>query len=109
MKKRFIVSHSLRNLAVILLLLFLVSCNSTSVRFTNRASDPYELFIDGQSCGVVPSRTFIDLKIEAGTHQFKAVQKEGYIAFPTEYSTNFTLETDKDREWSWGNLILPSN
>jgi hypothetical protein len=101
-------SH-VRTLIVSLSILLLAGCNSSTIRFTNGASDPFELFVDGKSCGRIPERQFINLSVEAGSHSFKVVQAEGYAVFPTEYTKNVTVEAGKNLEWSWGNMILPSN
>ena len=97
----------LKYTVVLITVLFLVGCNSATVRFTNRASDSYELFIDDKSHGIVPSGKFIELYVEAGAHEFKAVQTEGYMLYPTQYTKKASVEAGGDLEWSWGNLIIP--
>jgi hypothetical protein len=94
-----------------LLVLSFIGCdlNSSTVRFYNRANDPFQLYIDGTPSGIIPANKFMNLSVEAGYHVFKVVQTEGYLAFPTEYTKNVTIEAGKSLEWSWGNYLMPSN
>jgi hypothetical protein len=91
------------------LCLLLVSCNTASVRFYNRASDLFELYIDGQRQGVVPANVFVERSVEEGAHTFRVVQASGYLISPTEYSTSASVKAGQSMEWSWGNFLLPSN
>ncbi len=92
-----------------LCLLLLVSCNTATVRFYNQASDPFQLFIDGQSQGVLPANMFVEKPLTEGTHSLRVVQTAGYMSFPTEYTKSIAVKTGENLEWSWWNYMLPSN
>jgi hypothetical protein len=73
---------------------------------SNQASDTYELFINERSQGDIAPGTFINRSLNEGTYNFRAVQKDGFALYPTEYKDDFVIKAGEDREWSWGNLIM---
>ena len=107
--KRFCFMQKLRTILFLFLLLAAGACQKDSstdpkqvencVRLhrgdfevVNTKSDPYYLYMNGSLWGEVGAnntKTFTDRA--SGSYSFKAVQKSGYLIYPTEFTSASTI------------------
>lgn len=98
--------QSMRHFALMLLfsVALLASCtkdDTGTVRFSNNSSNPYELFINGESKGEFGGLTWRNFDLDAGSYTLKATQVSGYILFPTVKEGQITLKAGESLEWSF--------
>jgi hypothetical protein len=66
-------------------------------RYNNTSSSSYEIFMDGGSSGVVYGQHYYDkIDVPIGSHTLNAVQKDGYMLYPTELSKTVTVTQGSD-------------
>jgi len=62
--------------------------NKGFVTFKNVSSNPYNLYLNGDFIQTIAGNSSESFLIELGTHRFKAIQKSGYLLYPTENIRN---------------------
>lgn len=56
------------------------------IQFINNSSNPYELYIDGASQGVLAGSKYVYFTVKFGTHTCRVLQQSGYVLYPTDKS-----------------------
>ena len=72
-----------------------------TVRFSNSSSNPYELFINGESKGEFAGGSWRNFDLDAGTYNLKAEQISGFILFPTVKNGEIVVSGGDFLEWSF--------
>lgn len=72
-----------------------------TVRFKNNSSNPYELFINGESKGEFSGGTWRNFYLDPGVYTLKAEQVSGFVLFPTVKNGQITVESGESLEWSF--------
>lgn len=97
-------------LSAILSLLLAASCMSDDekelqtkgkIRFTCNSDYDYMAYIDDNYKAVVFAHTFQEFYVAPGFHYFKAVQKNGYVVYPTVKNTSFTFAAGSELEFTF--------
>lgn len=72
-----------------------------TVRFSNNSSNPYILYINGQSKGEYSGGSWRNVDLEEGTYTLKAEQVSGYLLFPTIKNGQLKVDAGDYLEWSF--------
>lgn len=59
----------------------------------NQSGDPFDIYVDNEYKGVVNGNSKMDLQLNVGTHQVKAVQKSGYTFYETINNRTVVIST----------------
>ena len=101
MKTRFIL------FSFLISILLLIGCSiedfesTGTVRFSNNSSNPYILYINGQSKGEYSGGSWRNVDLEEGTYTLKAEQVSGFLLFPTVKNGQIKVDAGDYLEWAF--------
>lgn len=74
-------------------------CSKGKLRYSNRSSNPYRIFLDGQYKADLNGGNFIEYDVNKGSHSVKAEQISGYAIYPTIRESSFFLDGCDSKEF----------
>jgi len=74
-------------------------CLTGFVRFTNNSSNPYELYINNQYETQIRGNSSMNLSLDQGSYQVKAVQVSGYLIYPTVKTATINVFGCQEGQW----------
>jgi hypothetical protein len=59
-------------------------CPQGTIRLNNNSNDPYSVYFDGSSMGIMQGQTTADHVVDKGAYSIRVVQLTGYVSQPNE-------------------------
>lgn len=77
------------------------TCAPVYMLYQNNSANKYQIFLNGVSQGTVNGGTTTKVQINKGPNAVRALQLEGYVLYPSEFTGNISAACGGEYVFKW--------